>query len=129
MSSEESNQVRAFAIECARTCSDMKCTDVLVLDVAGLSQVCDFIVIASGTSDRQMRSVAQALEDLGKEGGDPPFRTNRDSATSWVVADFVNVVVHLFEPSQRLYYDLESLWRDGSRVKWIRPEDAAGGDF
>ena len=64
MSSEESKQVRAFAIECARTCSDMKCTDVLVLDVAGLSQVCDFIVIASGTSDRQMRSVAQALEDL-----------------------------------------------------------------
>ncbi len=102
----------------------MKCTDVLVLDVTGLSQVCDFIVISTGTSDRQMRSVAQSLEDLGKESGDPPYRSNRDSATSWVVADFVDVVAHIFEPSQRIYYDIEALWRNGARVEWRRPEDA-----
>ena len=108
----------------------MKCTDVLVLDVSGLSQVCDFIVIGTGTSDRQMRSVAQALEDLGKERGDPPYRTNRDTATSWVVSDFVDVVVHLFESSQRIYYDIEALWKNGARVEWRRPEgdepEAAG---
>lgn len=103
----------------------MKCTEVLVLDVTGLSQVCDFIVIGTGTSDRQMRSVAQAMEDLGKERGDPPYRTNRDSATSWVVSDFVDVVVHLFEPSQRMYYDIEALWRNGARVEWRRPVDGS----
>ena len=86
---KDPEQVRAFAIECARTCSDMKCSDVRVLDVRGLSQVSDYLVIGSGTSDRQMKSVAQSLEDLGKERGDPPFRTNRDSGSTWVVADFV----------------------------------------
>ncbi|MAC20488.1 MAG: ribosome silencing factor RsfS, partial [Phycisphaerae bacterium] len=53
-STKNPEQVRAFAIECARTCSDMKCTEVVVLDVTGLSQVSDFIVIGTGTSDRQM---------------------------------------------------------------------------
>ncbi len=122
-STKDPELVRAFAIECAQTCADMKCTDVMVLDVTGLSQVSDFIVIGTGTSDRQMRSVAQSLEDLGKERGDPPYRTNRDDATSWVVADFVDVVIHLFESSQRMYYDIEALWRNGGRVEWRRPED------
>ena len=103
----------------------MKCTDVLVLDVSGLSQVCDFIVIGTGTSDRQMRSVAQALEDLGKERDEPPFRTNRDSGGTWVVVDFVDVVIHLFEPEQRFYYDIEALWKTGARVEWRRPGDPA----
>jgi ribosome-associated protein len=120
---KDPEQVRAFAIECARTCSDMKCSDVRVLDVRGLSQVSDYLVVASGTSDRQMKSVAQSLEDLGKERGEPPFRTNRDTGTTWVVADFVDVVVHLFEPSQRMYYDIEALWRGGAKVEWRRPED------
>ena len=125
---KDPEQVRAFAIECARTCSDMKCSDVRVLDVRGLSQVSDYLVIGSGTSDRQMKSVAQALEDLGKERGDPPFRTNRDSGSTWVVADFVDVVIHLFEPSQRMYYDIEALWRGGARVEWRRPEDVPAGE-
>ena len=51
-----------------------------------------------------------------------------DSATSWVVSDFVDVVVHLFEPSQRMYYDIEALWRNGARVEWRRPEDVEADD-
>lgn len=121
-------KVRAFAVECARTCHDMKCSDVRLLDVTGLSQVSNYLVIASGTSDRQMKSVAQSLEDLGKEHGEPVFRSNRDVGTTWVVADFVDVVCHLFEPEQRLYYDIEALWRHGARIEWRRDDDqkAAG---
>jgi ribosome-associated protein len=63
-----------------------------------------------------MKSVAQALEDLGKKIGQPPFRSDRDTGTTWIVVDFVDVVVHLFEPDQRAYYDLESLWADGIAV-------------
>ena len=102
----------------------MKCTDVRVLDVRGLSQVSDYIVVASGTSGRQMKSVAQALEDIGKESGDPPYRTNRDSGGTWVVVDFVDTVVHIFEPEQRFYYDIEALWKTGARIDWARPGDA-----
>ena len=112
---------KAFAVDLARECVLDKCQDVTVTDVRGLSQVCDFIVIASGTSDRQMKSVAQSLEDLGKARGQPPFRSDRDTGTTWIVVDFVDVVVHLFEPDQRAYYDLESLWADGTAIEVPAP--------
>ena len=102
----------------------MKCEDVLLLDVVGQSQVCDYIIVASGTSERQMKSVAQGLEDHGKVEGNEVFRTNRDTGTTWVVVDFVDIVVHLFEPDQRLYYDIEALWKSGAEIDWERPEDA-----
>lgn len=101
---------------------DLKCTDVSVLDVRGLSQVCDYLVIASGTSVRQMRSVAEDCEDLAKERGFPVYRSSRDEGTTWIVVDLVEIVVHLFEPEQRLYYDLELLWGDAKRVDWRRPD-------
>ena len=101
----------------------MRCEDVVILDVKGQSQICDYIVVASGTSERQMKSVAQALEDFGKEQGSPPYRSSRDTGTTWVVVDFVETVVHLFEAEQRLYYDIEALWQSGSKVDWKREED------
>ena len=113
---------REFAIEIARTLSDSKCSEVVLLDVRGRSQIADYIVIASGTSQRQMRSAAQDVEDLGKSRGQHPFRTTTDEGSTWIVVDFVEIVAHLFEPDQRLYYDLELLHADGKRVDWRRPE-------
>ena len=65
--SEQRQKTREFAIEAARLMSDRHCEDVQLIDVTGLSQVCDFLLIATGTSDRQMRSVAAELEDKGRE--------------------------------------------------------------
>jgi ribosome-associated protein len=113
---------RACAIEIARTMEDLKCTELTVLDVRGQSQVCDYMVIASGTSVRQMRSLAEECEDLGKSRGFPVYRSSRDEGTTWIVVDLVEIVVHIFEPEQRLYYDLELLWGDAKRVEWRRPE-------
>ncbi len=112
--------VRGFALDLARTCVEDKCLDVVLLDVRGVSQVCDYIIIASGTSERQMKAVAQNMEDLAKARGQPPFRAHRDLGTTWVVVDFVDVVAHLFEPDQRAYYDLETLWSEGKPVELPR---------
>lgn len=103
----------------------MKCTEVVLLDVKGQSQICDYIVVASGTSERQMRSVAEHLEGVGKETGNPHYRSNRDSGSTWVVVDFVETIVHLFESDQRLYYDIEALWKDGAQVEWARSDSKA----
>jgi ribosome-associated protein len=121
-STADPESTRQFAIEIARTLSDSKCSEVVLLDVRGRSPVCDFVIIGSGTSQRQMRSVAQEVEDLGKARGQHPFRTNADEASTWIVVDYVEIVVHLFEPDQRLYYDLELLHADGKRIDWRRPE-------
>jgi len=124
-STADPESTREFAIGIARTLSDSKCSDVVLLDVRGRSQVSDFVVIASGTSQRQMRAAAQDVEDLGKARGQHPYRTSADDSSTWIVVDFVEIVAHLFEPDQRLYYDLELLHADGRRIDWRRPEGEA----
>ena len=95
---------------------DRHCEDVLLLDVKGLSQVCDFVLIATGTSDRQMKSVADEIGTLGNEKDFQAFRTSIDTSATWIVVDFISVVVHLFEPQRRAYYDLEDLWAEAKVV-------------
>ena len=107
----------AFATSAARLLMDRHCEDVVLLDVSTVSQVCDFVLIGTGTSDRQMKSVADELSDLGKELGLCAFRRNVDTGTTWIVTDFITVVTHLFEPRLRAYYDLEDLWADARRVE------------
>lgn len=111
-----------FAVAVARLCRDDHCEGVMVLDVRAISSVADYIVIASGTSDRQMRSVLRHAEELGQSAGSPAFKTSSDDRATWLIADFVDVVVHLFEPNTRSHYDLEMLWGDAPRVPWERAD-------
>ncbi|RIK65830.1 MAG: ribosome silencing factor [Planctomycetota bacterium] len=111
---------RAFAIEAARLMADDKCEDVVVLDLRGLSPVCDFFVIGTGTSDRQMRAAAAHVEQLGKSQNDPPYGVGGMEEGVWIIVDFVDVVVHFFDDERRRFYDLESLWGDGARVEWMK---------
>ncbi len=112
--------VREFAIEAARLVKDLKCEDVRLMDVRGLSHVCDYVLIATGTSEKQMKSVADDLTELGREMQHPVFRSNRDTGATWIVTDFVELVAHLFEPTHRAYYELEKLWSDAPDVAWER---------
>jgi ribosome-associated protein len=120
-------ETRALAIESARLLRDDKCEHIVVLDVRELSEVTDFLVIASGTSDRQMNSALDDVQELGEGKGWPSFRTSTDERSTWLLVDFVDVVVHLFEPNTRAFYDLEMMWGDAKRVEWQRPHDASGG--
>ncbi len=117
---DETGALREFAIEAARLIADRHCEDVRLLDVRGLSQVCDYVLIGSGTSDRQMKSLAEELDDLGAEHDMPMLHKDADTATTWVVVDFIDLVTHLFEPAKRAFYDLESLWSDAEAVPWAR---------
>jgi len=127
-STGDAEKTRAFAVEAARTLHDDKCEHVVVLDVRELSQVTDYLVIASGTSDRQMRSALHHVRELGEEMGIPSVRSSADQRATWVLADFVDVVCHVFEPNTRAHYDLEMLWGDADRVPWKRDgENGRGG--
>lgn len=114
-----------FARQAARLAADLHCEDVRLLDVRGLSQICDFILVASGTSDRQMRSVAEDMEELAEKAGYQRFRVTGDSLDTWIVVDFVDLVVHLFEPGRRRYYDLENLWGDSADIEFQRPDSGS----
>lgn len=119
---QDAERARAFAIEVARLIRDDKCEDVVVLDVRKRSSMTDFLVIGSGTSDRQMRSVLHHVEELGAKTGNIAVRTSVDERSTWILADFVDVMVHLFEPNTRAHYDLEMMWGDCDRVSWERPD-------
>lgn len=111
-------KMRSFAVECARLFEADKCEDVVVLDVRGRSQVAEYVIVGTGTSDRQMNSAIDDAVEVGKSYGLPAMRTNRDDRSTWLLADFVDVIAHLFEPNTRAYYDIETLWGDAPRVDW-----------
>ncbi|MCW5765191.1 MAG: ribosome silencing factor [Phycisphaeraceae bacterium] len=116
------NRGEALARAAARALLEDKCTDVVVIDVRGSSQVADYIVVASGTSDRQMRTAAEGVKKAASALGDQVVRSNLDERTTWVVLDLVDVMVHIFEPNTRAFYDLEMLWGDAPRL------DLSGGE-
>lgn len=108
------------AIAAARGLDEGNCEEIIVIDVRDVSQVTDYIVIGSGTSDRQMRTAVHKAEDAVKELGEDVFRSAKDPSSTWIVLDFVDVVVHVFEPGMRAHYDLEMLWGDGARIDWTK---------
>ncbi|MBL4697338.1 MAG: ribosome silencing factor [Phycisphaerales bacterium] len=108
---------RKFALLAAQSLGDDKCTDVVVIDVGGRSPLTGFLVIGSGTSARQMRGALGSLEVLAEECGTSVFHITEDDSATWLLADFVDVVVHLFEPNARAHYDLEGLWFEGERLE------------
>lgn len=118
------SDARQFAIELARIAADLKSSDVLALDLRGISPVTDITVIATGTSDRQMRGVANALVDYGKKVGRRPIGFAGYESAAWIVVDFIDVVAHVFAKPYREYYDLELLWGDAPRIEWARSESA-----
>lgn len=98
--------------------ADTRCTDVAVLDVRNISPVTDFLVLATGTSARQMRSVADEIEEMGQPRNFKPLGRDVESGDAWLLCDFVDVVVHIFSPAARSYYDLDGFWGDAPRVQW-----------
>lgn len=113
-----------FAKLAARLLRDLHCTDVTLLDVRGRSSLADYLVIGTGTSDRQMRSVADAVKHLAHGKNEPVLSVNADDRTTWVLVDCVETVVHIFEPNTRLYYDLEGMYADAQRLPWSEIAEA-----
>ena len=102
----------------ARVADENRAEDVVILDLRGISSVADFFVIATGTSDRQLRAIADQIDQDAKSMGHQRFGLSGYETASWVLVDFVDVVVHLFDASRRKYYDLELLWGDAPRIDW-----------
>ncbi len=119
---------RAFAAALARSIIDDKCEHVIVLDVVEMTTVTSCIVIGTGTSDRQMKSALDNLKEVADAFGTHVARVSEDEGTTWLLADYVDVVVHLFEPNARAYYDLESMWIDAPRIEPAPPPERASDD-
>jgi len=119
-------QARGLATSIATALDEANCENIVVLDVRDLSQIADYFVVASGTSERQMKTAGRKAEETAERLGESVFRSHSDAATTWLALDLVDVVVHIFEPTARGHYDLEMLWGDADRVPWPRADQRAG---
>ncbi|NLX14503.1 MAG: ribosome silencing factor [Phycisphaerales bacterium] len=107
-----------FAKAVARIAEEHRAEDVVVLDLRGLTSIADYFVIGTGTSDRQTRAVIDRIDAHCHEIGQKRFGLCGYDTATWVLADYVDVVVHMFDAEHRRYYDLELLWGDAPRVEW-----------
>ena len=111
-----SNGARRFALAAAKVAAERHCSDVVVLDLKGKSPATDYFVIATGTSNRQMRTVADELCGAAKEQNLQRFGRAGYEQARWILLDFINVVIHIFDSEYRDYYDLELLWGDAEKL-------------
>lgn len=111
------DQIRDWAVLAASAAADKKATDVVVMDVGETLVVTDYFVIASGNTAIQVRAIADEVEDrLRIDAGIKPIGREGAEEARWVLLDFGDLVVHVFQPEEREFYRLEKLWSDAARV-------------
>ena len=98
-----------------RLADDKKAVDTVVMDLGGLTDIADYFVIAGGTSERHVRTIADGIREGMKEKQVRPLATEGYEEGRWVILDFQSVIVHIFLASLRELYDLESLWIEAKR--------------
>ena len=107
---------------------DKKALDVQVLHVAPLTSVADYLVIGSAESDRQTRAIADYIDGTLSRMGQRPLSVEGTTSGQWVLLDFGDVVVHVFEAGARKFYDLDGLWADAKPVAWSPARKARAAD-
>lgn len=118
-------QVRAWCETAARAASSKKGEDTVILGVGQLLGITDAFVITSGSNARQVRTLAEEVEEQVKRAGGPaPRRIEGLDDARWVLMDFGDFVVHVFAEDAREFYDLEHLWADAERWSWREDEPA-----
>jgi ribosome-associated protein len=119
---------RVTAVAAAQAAAAKQASDIVILDVRELIVITDYFVIASGSSDRQVRTLVEEVEKAVRERLDrKPVRREGEDGWQWVLLDYVDVVVHVFADEEREYYDLERLWGDAPRIEWEETDAASSG--
>lgn len=93
-----------------KTLEDAKALDVIVFEVSKLTSISDYMIIASGRSNRQVNSMAEKVVEAAKDTGIQPIGTEGKKEGEWVLVDLGDIIVHIMQPDTREYYQLEKLW-------------------
>ncbi len=116
---KDNPEAKALAHKIANAIVDTKGTDVLVLDVRGKASYADYIVVASGDTERMVNALAEGVEAKLRPEGKKPIGREGEQTGNWVLLDYGEVVAHLFLSDARGFYDLEGLWADAPREKVV----------
>jgi ribosome-associated protein len=112
---------KVLARKCCNLALDKKAEDVIIIDLRKLNAPTDYFVVCSALSDRQVKAIADNVVEGLKKEGNRPWHIEGRTARKWVLIDYVDVVVHVFNVETRAFYSLETLWGDAP-VEEVKPK-------
>ena len=116
MARKKETASRARALLCVNASLEKKAKDLVILNVGGISSFADYFILCSGTSDRQVRAIANAIRENVKKAGMLPLGVEGEAGGKWILLDYDDVIIHVFLESVRTFYDLERLWSETPRM-------------
>ena len=113
---KEMDQSKEMARIAYNAHSDKKGEDIKIIDITGISVLADYFIIANGNSDSQVNALVDNVEEELHKAGYPLKQREGQASGSWVLLDFGDIIVHVFDRENRLFYDLERIWKDGKDI-------------
>ncbi len=104
---------------CAQRASDKKADNIVILELKEVSSLADYFIVCSGTSDRHVQAIATNIEISMKKEGVLPLGIEGMREAKWVLLDYDDVIIHIFQENDRLFYDLEGLWAECPRIPFV----------
>ena len=96
---------------------DKKAEDITVIDIGGVSSIADYFIIANGSNSNQLAAMQDAVDEAMYTSGVHAKQVEGTNNSTWILMDYQDIIVHIFDEENRLFYDLERIWRDGSLVE------------
>lgn len=110
----EAKEMAALAVAALE---DKKALDIKILDISDISTIADYFIIASGSNRNQVQAMADSVDETLGRAGHEVKNTEGYQNANWILMDFGDIIVHLFDEENRLFYDIERIWRDGKLVE------------
>ena len=110
------NQAKEMARIAYEALSEKKGEDIKVIDISGISVLADYFLIAHGNSDSQVNALVENVEEQLHKAGYPLKEREGQASGKWVLMDFGDVIIHVFDRENRLFYNLERIWKDGKEI-------------
>lgn len=111
------NKIRDFAVLAVEALEDKKAEDITVIDISEVSVIADYFIIAGGNNKSQIQALSDAVDEKLGRAGLPLKQIEGYNNANWILLDFGDIIVHIFDRENRLFYDLERIWRDGKKIE------------
>lgn len=109
-------EARALAKAACHALSEKKAEDIRVIEISEISVLADYFIIANGTNQNQIQAMVDAVDEELSKAGHHAKQVEGNQNSSWVLMDYGDIIVHIFSREDRLFYDLERIWRDGKQM-------------
>lgn len=112
----ELNQSKEMVKLAIKALEDKKANDIQIIDITGVSTIADYFIIAGGTNRNQIQALADNVDETLGRAGFVGRQVEGYETANWILMDYKDIIVHIFDSENRLFYDLERIWSDGKRI-------------